>query len=111
MIQPEERSGGFLPYPWYVDSQAFEVGRQDFWEGSAERLVGFASSEDPCRVVVRPEAFAGDPGSCVGLCPVFAVACDEDEDGAFDGERWTTWVNSPIERAVLVPDVEGGEVW
>lgn len=71
-LQPEERSNGVLPYPYFIDEQGF-VGRQDFWKGEPYRLIAFNSEcvQGVGKRMVRFDEFLADPQLAVGMYPVF----------------------------------------
>ena len=43
-VQPEELENGKQPYPFFIFEDG-TIGRQDFWKGTPERLLGF--SDEP----------------------------------------------------------------
>lgn len=63
-----------LPYPFHIDAETGEVGRQDFWRGDPLRLLGFQNDADIQRVDVHFPDFAADPDVAVGKFPVFVRA-------------------------------------
>lgn len=86
-LQPKERSDKKLPYPFFVDEHGM-IGRQDFWKGHPEIVIGFSHH-------TRPEAsddqmsfeeFTKDPQKAVGMYPIM---------GDCEGE-WHTYTD-PIE--------------
>lgn len=58
-----------LPYPYHLDKVGV-VGRQDYWRGSPERLIGF-QRWDVQEIVLYVQEFLADPDSAIGLSPVF----------------------------------------
>ena len=62
-----------LPYPFHVDPETGDVGRQDFWKGDPARLLGFQRGNIQ-RVDLTVKAWAADPQQAVGMCPVFLRA-------------------------------------
>lgn len=63
-----------LPYPFHIDAETGDVGRQDFWKGDPLRLIGFQSTAETQRVDVHFEDFAAYPESAVDRFPVFVRA-------------------------------------
>lgn len=70
-IQPQEQPNFKLPYPYFIDTQTGDVGRQDVWKGDPRRLMGFQNRADVQRVDVFLEDFAANPEAAIGKYPVF----------------------------------------
>jgi len=70
-LQPEEQNGGTLPYPYYIDPETFEVGRQDIWRGSPYRLLGFNDTRETGNIELEVTEWIENPESAVGMFPVF----------------------------------------
>lgn len=77
-IQPGQPGEGLnynvmkpLPYPWHIDAETGDVGRQEFWKGTPARLIGFQDNADVQRVNLWLDDFAADPQKAVGKYPVF----------------------------------------
>lgn len=77
-IQPGQPGEGMnynvlkpLPYPWHIDTETGDVGRQEFWKGDPARLMGFQATAEVQRVVLFMEDFFADPQKAVGMFPVF----------------------------------------
>lgn len=62
------------PYPFHIDAETGEVGRQDFWKGDPFKLVGFQNDANRQTVDVFYTAFVADPQAVVGKFPVFLRA-------------------------------------
>lgn len=81
-IQPGQKDRGQeydallpLPYPFHIDTETGDVGRQEFWRGQPRRLIGFQRG-DVQYVVLTRQDWVLNPHSAVGLRPVFV-----DDDG------------------------------
>lgn len=62
-----------LPYPYHI-ADSGDVERQELWQGSPSRLLGFQRGKVQRIVLSFDEWMAGDADAAVGLCPVFADA-------------------------------------
>lgn len=62
------------PYPYHIDSQTFDVGRQDVWNGDPARLLGFQYTAEDQRVTLFTKEWAQDPQLALGMYPVFVKA-------------------------------------
>lgn len=75
-IQPGNTSDGTydvrqpLPYPYHVNAETGDVGRQDFWKGDPARVLGFQRTADRQRIDLLWEDAAKDPQQIVGMYPV-----------------------------------------
>jgi hypothetical protein len=75
-IQPELREDGVLPYPFHVLAEDVKevtrgaVGRQDFWHGKPERLVGFVLDPETQQIDLMLGEFLTDPAAARGMHPV-----------------------------------------
>jgi len=70
-LQPEERSDGFLPYPYFIKSDAL-VGRQDFWKGKPLKLLGFSKIPKAGDIDLMFGDFKKNTSKAIGMYPVFA---------------------------------------
>lgn len=85
-IQPESPKDDplKLPYPYHID-QAGRVGRQEFWKGEPESLVGFSTSPNP-KIIgeeITMRQFLAKPERCIGMYPIFR----------HKGDKWFTYKN------------------
>jgi len=60
-----------LPYPYHVDAETGEVGRQEFWRGDPKSIIGFQEDPDIQFVDKMWSEVAEDPQTAVGMFPVF----------------------------------------
>ncbi len=77
-IQPGQPGEGMhynvhkpLPYPFLIDTDTGNVGRQDFWKGEPAALVGFQRELTEQRIDITVSSFAQNPDTVVGMFPVF----------------------------------------
>lgn len=96
-VQPRADLDGHLPYPLFVGKDG-SVGRQDFWNGKPERVIGFAPSADIQELPVRWADAWETPERAVGLYPVVE----------YKGGTWFTW-DSPVESVTVVGAERPGE--
>jgi hypothetical protein len=79
-IQPANTETGVIdvtkarPYPYHIEAETGNVGRQDFWKGDPLRLMGFQDDANVQHVDVLYREFAADPQVSVGKFPVFMRA-------------------------------------
>lgn len=105
-IQPERRADGVLPYPFHIQAEDGEettrgaVGRQDFWHGKPERLVGFVADPKLMQVDLVLAEFLADPAAARGMHPVM-----QDDKGG-----WATYTGA-IESAQPWTADEGEETF
>ncbi|MFS0885273.1 hypothetical protein [Aeromicrobium sp. 179-A 4D2 NHS] len=88
-IQPKTGDNLSRPYPFHIEEDG-TVGRQDFWNGTPEKLVGFQNDADVQHVDVPVREFLADPDVAVGKYPVFIDA---------DGSMWN--YAAPIESILV----------
>ena len=74
-IQPKENQNGVLPYPYFIDKDAY-VGRQDYWQGSPYKLLGFSKKPIAGAINLEFKDFWKKPTSCIGMFAVFSTAQD-----------------------------------
>lgn len=60
-----------LPYPYHIDAETGEVGRQEFWRGDPKSIIGFQEDPDVQFVDKMWSEVAADPETAVGMYPVF----------------------------------------
>lgn len=60
------------PYPFHVDADTGDVGRQDFWRGDPARVIGFTSRPERQQIDLWWEDAAEDPRRAVGMYAVTA---------------------------------------
>jgi len=72
-IQPEMQKDGTLPYPYFIFADG-KIGRQDFWRGHPEELVGFNPKPKTGVMdgTITFESFWKDPKRCLGMYPIFS---------------------------------------
>lgn len=63
-----------VPYPFHIEAETGNVGRQDFWKGDPLRLMGFQNDADVQRVNVLYREFAADPQIAEGKFAIFMRA-------------------------------------
>ena len=79
-IQPANTAAGAydvklpLPYPFHIEAETGNVGRQDFWKGDPLRLMGFQVDADVQHVDVLYREFMNDPKVGEGKFAVFMRA-------------------------------------
>jgi hypothetical protein len=113
-IQPQPREDGVLPYPFHLVAEGDErgqVGRQDFWNGTPSRLVGFVQDPETQQIDLGFADFFAEPGKARGMHPVM----EDDEGGwatyagAIEGvQDWTAAENEDV--LVRVPESAGAEL-
>lgn len=64
------------PYPYHIGGADGAVGRQDFWNGEPERLLGFQAKRRVQVIDLTAAMFWDEPEQAVGMYPVF-----QDRDG------------------------------
>jgi hypothetical protein len=64
-IDPDGHERTQLPYPFHV-AETGEVQRQDFWQGSVFRIIGFTDRPEPGTITIPWPAAVRDPQSAVG---------------------------------------------
>lgn len=113
-IQPEQREDGVLPYPFHIQAEDTDeiprgaIGRQDFWHGKPERLVGFVADPETQQVDLFPRDFFAEPEKAKGMHPVM-----QDSEGGwatYPGaiERVETWTaGDDAETFVKEPEYAG----
>jgi len=69
MIQPEEQPNHFLPYPFFV-SENGKIGRQDFWKGNPEMLLGLNDEPLAGDITLQRKEFFENPKKAIGKYPV-----------------------------------------
>lgn len=69
-----------LPYPFFVNEDG-EIGRQDYWQGLAAHVVGFAADVDRHVIDLTWRDAVAEPAKAVGMHVVIANRDDE----------WSTW--------------------
>lgn len=62
----ESHEGTRLPYPFHARLSDGRVTRQDFWNGTPWRIVGFCNTPDPGRVDLYWHQIGEDPQAAVG---------------------------------------------
>jgi hypothetical protein len=75
-ITPDGTELTKLPYPFYVD-EGGNVGRQDFWQGTPERVIGFARDLSVQEISLWWPTVVQDPAPAVGMYLV-----TQDADGS-----------------------------
>lgn len=65
-----------MPYPYHIGDANGAVGRQDFWNGEPERLIGFQATRKRQVVDLFAAKFWDEPAQAIGMYPVF-----QDRDG------------------------------
>ena len=96
-IQPTEQRGGVWPYPYFIEENG-NVGRQDFWKGKPEKLLGFSSKPEAGDISLNLEGFWKNPEAAIGMYPVFADKAD----------KWVT-NTIPVESVEILDLPKGGE--
>lgn len=71
-IQPAGNPIGKLPYPFHVAYDG-RVGRQDYWHGDPQHVIGFAARYDVPSVDLSLAEAVRDPQAAVGM---YLVAAD-----------------------------------
>lgn len=79
-LQPAS-NGGSRPYPYFIEADG-KVGRQDFWKGEPERLIGFSDDAETGHIDVDVDEFLENPELGLNKYPVFA-----DYAGAYSTSR------------------------
>ncbi|KKN18190.1 hypothetical protein LCGC14_0958260 [marine sediment metagenome] len=69
-IQPKEQEDFKLPYPFHI-SEDGSVGRQDFWKGKPQRLLGFNNKPEAGDIKLFGAEFRKNPKLAIGMYPVF----------------------------------------
>lgn len=59
-----------LPYPYHVEAETGDVGRQEFWHGTPLRVLGFQQDADIQIVDLSWREAAAVPDRIVGMFPV-----------------------------------------
>ena len=88
-IQSEEKKDLLLPYPFFIDKEGM-VGRQDFWKGKPEKLIGFQKANE-INIDLSFGEFWKCPKKAVGLYPVFL----------HKNGRWNTYFGSKIGKVAV----------
>ncbi|MGP4995498.1 hypothetical protein [Glutamicibacter ardleyensis] len=72
-LQPDYNhdGSGTIPIPYWIDPNTGNVGRQDFWRGNPNQLLGFTSDVNHFEIVVAWHEWVTDPERGTGLLPVF----------------------------------------
>lgn len=95
-IQPKKQKDDFRPYPYFIDENGL-VGRQDFWHGYPERLLGFSIKKTAGKIDVPFEVFWREPKKALGLYPVMKHKGDEWKTHVIPIEAVTFWINGKVE--------------
>lgn len=69
-IQPKEQADFTLPYPFHINEDG-SVGRQDFWKGKPQRLLGFNDKPEMGDIKLFVKEFWKRPKLAIGMYPVF----------------------------------------
>lgn len=88
-LQPKMKADGTLPYPYFIDPDNGEIGRQDIWRGKPLRLLGFSETAETGQMQLELLDFFDDPLQAVGMYMV-----TEHEDGG-----WYT-ASDPIDEVI-----------
>lgn len=62
----EAHEGTKLPYPFHARLSDGRITRQDFWNGTPWRVIGFCNTPDPGRVDLYWDEIGADPQAAVG---------------------------------------------
>lgn len=69
-VQMESYPDGVLPYPFHVGATDGLIGRQDFWRGRVNALVGFSATPEAGEVDLEFDDWLNHVQAAVGMYPV-----------------------------------------
>lgn len=72
-LQPDYNhdGAGEIPIPYWIDPATGNVGRQDFWQGDPDQLLGFTDDINHFEVVITWHEYVADPEQATGMLPIF----------------------------------------